>query len=189
MKQRTKNILLTALLVMLLALSVVGYQQLSVAHNPASVDSGLAGKQEKLVQAPDFTVLDSDGNEVRLSDFAGTPIVLNFWATWSSPCQREMPDFDAAWAEYGDDVVFMMVNMTDGSRDTVEGVKAFLSEKGYQFPVYYDTTYAAAYAYGASSLPTTIFIDAQGYILGGQVGRISNAANLIAGIEALLARA
>ena len=88
--------------------------------------------------APDFTVLDKDGNTVRLSEKFGKPIVINFWATWCPPCKQELPDFDKLCKEYGDRVVFMMVNLTDGYRDTVDGTKRFVSGKGYTFPVYFD---------------------------------------------------
>ena len=73
--------------------------------------------------APDFTVLDANGKRIRLSDNFGKPIVINFWATWCPPCKRELPDFDKLCKEYGDKVVFMMVNLTDGRRDTVDGTK------------------------------------------------------------------
>lgn len=83
-------------------------------------------------------MLDADGNTVRLSDMFGKPVVINFWATWCPPCKRELPDFDRLCREYGDRVVFMMVNLTDGRRDTVDGTKKFVSEKGYTFPVYFE---------------------------------------------------
>lgn len=80
--------------------------------------------------APDFPVLDADGNIVRLSDMFGKPVVINFWATWCPPCKRELPDFDRLCREYGDRVVFMMVNLTDGRRDTVDGTKNLFRRKG-----------------------------------------------------------
>lgn len=114
--------------------------------------------------AEDFTVYDVDGNEVRLSDFAGRPVVLNFWTSWCSYCKLEMPDFNEVWADYGDDVVFMMVNVTDGSRETLEDGMSYIVDKGYSFPVYYDTDLDATYAYNIQSLPTTVFIDSDGSV-------------------------
>ncbi len=115
--------------------------------------------------APDFTVLDSEGNEVKLSDFFGKPIVLNFWASWCGPCRSEMPDFDEAFLAQGEEIQFLMVNMTDGDRETVEIAKAFIADSGYSFPVFYDVNYDAAITYGVASLPTTFFIDAQGNLV------------------------
>ncbi len=138
-----------------------------------------------LEPAPDFTVVDGDGNAVSLSDMEGKPVVINFWATWCGPCQTEMPYFEDAWETYGEDVAFMMVNMTDGQRDTVDGVKAFVSEMGYDFPVYYDTEYDAAQTYGVYSIPMTVLVDAEGNLLGGQIGVIPEE-TLVAAIEAMI---
>ena len=126
--------------------------------------------QSDVFPAMDFTVYDIDRNPVKLSDFFGKPILINFWATWCPPCKSELPDFDFVYADYGEDVVFMMVNMTDGSRDTVESASAFTADNGYSFPVYYDCDLNAAYTYGASSIPMTVLIGADGNIVGGQVG-------------------
>ncbi len=121
-----------------------------------------ASKTERI--APDFTVYDLEGNQINLSDFFGKPIIVNFWASWCGPCQMEMPDFDEAYADYKDEIEFLMVNMTDGSRETLEKASSFIKEKGYSFPVYYDTEYSAAITYSVSSLPTTYFIDAEGIL-------------------------
>ena len=126
--------------------------------------------QSDVFPAMDFTVYDIDRNPVKLSDLFGKPILINFWATWCPPCKSELPDFDRVYADYGEDVVFMMVNMTDGSRDTVESASAFVADNGYSFPVYYDCDLNAAYTYGASSIPMTVLIGADGNIVGGQVG-------------------
>ena len=112
--------------------------------------------------APDFTMLDRDGNEVTLASFFGKPIILNFWASWCGPCKSEMPDIQKFYEKYGEEVHFLIVNCTDGSRETVETAKAFLADTGYTFPVYFDTTSMGAYTYGASSIPLTFFIYADG---------------------------
>ncbi len=123
--------------------------------------------------APDFTVIDGEGNEVKLSDFIGKPVIVNFWATWCGPCQVEMPYFNTAWEEYGDRIEFMMVNLTDGFQDTVEGVKEFIEDAGYTFPVYYDTEYSGAQAYGVHSIPMTIMVDPEGGLYYGLLGTLS----------------
>lgn len=122
--------------------------------------------------APDFTVYDREGNAVKLSDYAGKPIVLNFWASWCGPCQSEMPDFQEKFEALGEDVQFLMVNMTDGSRETVDIASAFIEEQGFTFPVLYDTDLDAANTYGAYSLPTTYFIDSQGSAIARATGAI-----------------
>jgi len=149
----------------------------------ANADEAEEAEPEEIL-APDFTVYDKDGNEVKLSDFFGKPIVLNFWASWCGPCQYEMPDFDEKYKELGSEVNFVMVNMTDGQRETVEIASSFIEESGYSFPVYYDTNSEAALTYGAYSLPTSFFIDAEGHVIAQAVGAI-NAETLQKGIDAI----
>ena len=110
------------------------------------------------VAAPDFTVQDWDGNEVKFSDYVGKPIVLNFWAHWCGPCQMEMPEFNAAYERLGGEVTFLMVH--EGA--AVEDGKDKVTEGGYTFPVVFDVDSAAGNLYGITAFPTTFFIDSDG---------------------------
>jgi len=123
------------------------------------------GEDDQRVAAPDFTVQDINGNDVKLSDLLGKPVVLNFWASWCPPCKREMPDFNVVFEELGDDIHFMMVCMVDGARETKETGAAFIADSGYTFPIYFDIRQEASILYGVRSIPTSMFIDSGGYII------------------------
>lgn len=133
-------------------------------------------------KAPDFTVYGRSGAKLKLSDFYGKPIVLNFWASWCGPCKMEMPDFDAVFQERGEEIHFLMVNLTDGRSETPETAADFIDREGYTFPIYFDTDQDAAMTYGVYSIPTTYFLDAEGYGVAMATGAIDRA-TLERGIE------
>ncbi len=154
----------------------------STQETTEGVQATTEGAQSQQYLAPNFTVYDAHGNAVQLSSYFGKPIVLNFWASWCGPCQREMPDFDEKYQELGDQVQFLMVNITDGNRETVESASSFIAQKGYTFPVFFDTHLQAAMTYGAYSLPMTFFIDSNGNLITHVVGAI-NSKTLQRGID------
>ncbi len=142
--------------------------------------------------APDFSVLNEDGDTVHLSDFAGKPVILNFWATWCGPCQAELPDFEKKYQTYGDKIHFLMINLTNGSPDTVESAAEFVRTGGYTFPVYFDTesddplsTVSPFVIYDVSAIPVTVFINEAGEIVSSTTGML-NEETLQAGIDLLL---
>lgn len=159
MKNRIQYLLLIVLFALLLVGAGMLYHKLSDQVGTSQI--GAQQAQESSL-APDFTVYDARGHAVKLSDFRGKPVVVNFWASWCGPCKSEMPDFQKAYETYGEDIVFMMVNMTDGSGETVESASVFIENSGYNFPVYFDTASSAAIAYGVSSIPATYFIGSDG---------------------------
>lgn len=150
-----------------------------------SEETDASSEDPEKTAAPDITVFDAEGNEVKLSDFQGKPVILNFWASWCGPCKSEMPDFNTAYLQYGAKIHFLMVNMTDGYSETQESGQKLIDEQGYVFPVYFDLQQDAAITYGVSSIPTTYFIDAEGYFVAQARGAL-DAETLQVGIDMLL---
>jgi thiol-disulfide isomerase/thioredoxin len=122
-------------------------------------------------EAPNFKVWDSDGNAVEFDSLKGKPIVLNFWASWCPPCIKELPIFDTLSQELEGEVLFVMVDLTS-DRETLEDAKAYIEENDLRFPVYFDIEQDGAATYGITSIPTTYFIDTDGFVETGIVGCI-----------------
>ena len=162
------------ILILLLAILMVGayilYQNLSgqvqlggLVTQTESTDPTAESTEPPRQKAPEFTFYDYDGNAYTLADFEGKPVILNFWASWCGPCKMEMPDFQAKFDEYGEDVHFIMLNMTDGFQETPDSAKKFIDKEGYTFPVYYDKDTDGAATMGIGGVPITFFLDSEGY--------------------------
>lgn len=179
MNKSVKYLLMTAGFIVLIGAAVLLYRVLSEEYKPqdlqtgSSQDSGESASSAQTVKAPDFRVTNQKGEAVAFSDYLGKPVVLNFWATWCGPCQSEMPAFNKLYHEYGDEIQFMMVNLTDGYQDTVEKASEFINKNGYDFPVFYDTEYEASYVYGVSGVPASVFINAKGEVVDAYMGAMS----------------
>ena len=137
--------------------------------------SANSADSEAPVPAPDFTLVDQNGETHTLSDYKGKVVFLNFWATWCPPCKDEMPDIEALYEAQGlnagDVVVLGIANpKTDeypnNSDGTVQDVTDFLSQNGYTYPVVMDTTGEVFSAYGITAFPTTFMIDKDGNVFG-----------------------
>ncbi len=122
-------------------------------------------------KAPDFMFYDMDGESHMLSEYFGQPIVMNFWASWCPPCRNEMPIFQDAYEKYGDEVLFLMIDLTDGGRELEANGRMFVEEQGFTFPIYFDLDGDGVTKYSLYYIPDTYFIDSDGnisaYVQGG----------------------
>lgn len=168
MKRNIKWIIIAVLLAAIIAGAAVLYNKLSKDYGGNNLISESQTKNGTESQntnaAPDFTVLDYDGNEVKLSDYRGKPVVLNFWATWCYYCKTEMPDFNEACKKYPD-VQFLMVNATDGVQETMASAKEYVRNENFQFDIFFDTEQEAVNAYYVTGFPSTFFIDKDGNLV------------------------
>lgn len=144
---------------------------LSKAHIEKRIETGGArvGKP-----APDFTLNGLDGKAVRLSDFKGKPVFINFFATWCTPCRQEMPDLETVWkANQNNGLVVLEINLTD--QDTVADVQKFVKEFGLTMPIVLDEKGMVSTLYRVGPIPSSYFVSKDGTLVAVQVGSMSRA--------------
>jgi peroxiredoxin len=123
-------------------------------------------------QAPDFQLPDLDGNVVSLSGLRGSPVLLNFWASWCGPCREEMPYIQQIHEEWsGRGLVVLTVNLGENADD----VREFMEEFDLTFPALLDTETSLAETYNVGGIPTTYFIDKEGIIRERKIGAFPSA--------------
>ena len=140
------------------------------AKNPADdTDSGEPEVYDNLSEgdsAPDFTAETIGGGEFKLSDKSDKVVILNFWATWCSPCVGEMPAFQRLYEEYGDTLAVLAVNCMEDK----ESADKLASDNGYTFPIAYDEEGDICCKYPSDGIPYTVIIGTDGKVAVTQVG-------------------
>ena len=148
------------------------------AEDAEEADHTDGSEGEKLTPAVDFNLTDQYGNTHTLSQYKGKTIFLNFWGTWCPPCRAEMPDIQKLYEEFdqeGEDalVILGVAAPNLGKEKSEDGIKTFLEENGYTYPVLMDTTGELFSAYGIYSYPTTFMIDRDGNVFGYASGQLN----------------
>ncbi len=155
-------VLLALLIVAFFALLAYGLSNRTTATERSGVTR--VGKP-----APVFSMALLDGSVFHLDDYAGKPLVINFWASWCPPCRDESPGFERVWSEYQDEgVQFVGVNI----QDTKEEAARYVEEFTLTFPNGMDTDGKITIEYGVIGLPVTFFIGATGLVEGRWVGAL-----------------
>ena len=133
--------------------------------------------------APDFQYQDADGQFVSLSDLQGKPVLINYWATWCSPCRVEMPYLQQVYTGWsGKGLVLLAIN----NGESPSRVGEFMQSQGFSFPVLLDTRGSIAQSYGIVRLPTTFFIDKDGIIQDMKVGAFRSVAEIESGLSKIM---
>lgn len=132
-----------------------------------ATDEGLA----KGEMSPDFELTTLEGEPVKLSDYQGKKVVLNFWATWCPPCRAEMPHMQNYFEEHGagDNVEILAVNLTTEDRG-LDKIKSFVKEYELTFPIPMDEEGDIGALYQAVTIPTSYMIDTEGKVQNKIVG-------------------
>lgn len=156
-----KVLILSTVFIIIMGCSVVGYNYLKKNYNNPILEDESIDK----VKYSNFKVYNIDGNEVKLSDYKGKNIVINFWASWCPPCKYEMPYFQNATNKYKNkNIEILMLNLTDGNRETEDSATKYMKENNFDMKLLFDKDFEAATAYQVQGIPRTIFIDEEGYI-------------------------
>jgi thiol-disulfide isomerase/thioredoxin len=116
--------------------------------------------------APDFTLLDIDGQQVSLQQYRGKVVFLNFWATWCIPCREEMPALERLHQTYQQDLAIISIDL----KESVDQVKAFFQKHSLSFPSLLDPNGVVFRDYLVAGMPTTYLIDRDGTMLARGVG-------------------
>ena len=123
--------------------------------------TSLASSKLEGQTAPDFALKSSTGENMRLSEYRGDVVMVNFWATWCGPCRQEMPLLDELYQRYSR-VGFNLlgVNIDDDSRRAMQ----MIDELGVDFPVLFDATKRVSELYDVDAMPVTVIIDREGTV-------------------------
>lgn len=143
---------------------ILGGIWIAVNRTPAgsqTTQAGLAPAPVKGHPAPEISLVSTTGQPMKLSDFRGKPVVINFWATWCAPCRIETPELQDVYRERGDEVIIFSVNATQQDQGDIE---AFIQEFGLTFPVALDAEGKTFKDYNVLGLPTTVFVTKDGII-------------------------
>ena len=162
MKNSIKIIILVAVLILVVSGAFIAY---NVYNKNADIYEKTITQTQEYAKMSDFSFFDINNKEMKLSDFSGKAIVVNFWATWCPSCVSELGNFQNAYDSHKDDIQFVMLNITDGQRETEKSVKEFISENKYTFPVFMDKRLEGTKTYGTYTIPQTLFIDKDGNII------------------------
>ncbi len=118
--------------------------------------------------APDFTLVNMDGEMVSLSDYLGHVVVINFWATWCPPCREEKPTMESLYQKYEDEgLVFLAVNV---EADGHQVVSQYLLRHSYSFPILLDAKAEVQGLYGVFRYPESYIIDRNGVVVEHVIG-------------------
>lgn len=149
---------------------------------PSSVPGGASAPRPGFI-APAFELPDQEGSIRSLAEFRGSPVIVNFWASWCSPCKAEMPALERVQKRHPD-IMFLAVNVT--SQDDQAAALQFLANNGITLQVLFDTQGFASQKYQINGLPTTFFLDSDGIIQDFVIGGPLSETELESHLEALI---
>lgn len=161
---------LASILILFYSATLIGCQKENETKTTPSVNnsSSTANMQGDENKAPDFTLINTDGKNVSLSDYKGKVVIIDFWATWCPPCRRGIPDLIDLKNEFKDKIAVIGISLD--MENTKAGVPDFVDKMGINYPVVYFNDKVINDYGGISAIPTTFIIDKNGNIVKKIVG-------------------
>ena len=147
--------------------AIVALLTVSVARPSAAVDTPIVGRP-----APTFDLQTLDGARLSMADLRGSPVVLNFWASWCIPCREEAPLLTAADATYRPQGLRILGIVY---QDSTDNARDFMARYGQSYPGLLDPDGRTAIDYGVFGIPETFFIDRAGIVRSRQLGAVTEA--------------
>jgi len=170
MRKSTKRELLVLLTLTLISIAIGLVLREYTAEKKLQAGEPPQSEKRNILADYDFKAEDLNGNPIVLSDYKGKKILINFWSTSIRPCEKEMADIEALYKETKDaDLVILSINAADNE----EKVRAFVTKKGYSFPVILDPDGKLTKQYKVMGIPTSFFIDKDGYLGDMSIGAIN----------------
>jgi cytochrome c biogenesis protein CcmG/thiol:disulfide interchange protein DsbE len=182
LRSRLPRLLAVAAVLLLIGLLAHG---LTTTGSNTAVDQSLAAGEAPLAPSFDLPILERgtipaplarrlaaelETEDLSLAELRGTPLVLNFWASWCGPCREEAPILEAGWRRHGPEgVLYLGLDM----QDVTDDARAFLAEFGITYPTIRDQSNEVARSYGATGIPETYFVSAEGRIVSHVIGVVS----------------
>lgn len=154
-RNKKKNRVIMRSIILLLMIAAIGY---TLYNNATAEDVSVLKVGDK---APDFKLVDLEGESHQLSDYKGQGVFLNFWGTWCKPCAKEMPAMDRQYEVFKDQgVQLLAVNIAQSDFE----VQSFADQYNLSFPIAIDKTKSVMTAYNIIPLPTTVLVNREGEI-------------------------
>ncbi len=148
--RRIVTILIVVVALFGVAWTIVQFNQSSQHLGPSKIEVGAT--------APDFAATNTEGQQVRLSEYRGKVVLINFWASWCKPCVREMPLIHSIFQSQDNDIETLFINVGEAKGT----VNEFMKEQQLTFPVIIDVTGKVSSMYGITGLPATFIMDKTG---------------------------
>ncbi|SEM17060.1 Peroxiredoxin [Mesobacillus persicus] len=163
-----KKVLMISTLLLLFMVGITQATDSESNEEKINLQQGMKMSADVSKQAPEFSLRTLEGNEVKLSDYKGKKVIINFWATWCPPCKAEMPAMQKLYERVNGQFDLLAINI-----DPKNDVAGFVNDNRITFPVLLDESGKINESYSILSVPTTFLVDEKGIIVKKHIGAMT----------------